>query len=96
MSISFVPHEPEPIAQCEWCKGEIYNDNHVYNGDVICPECHKKTTDINEAMDFVRADVERFINYLGDGVLADERETITILENYREYYRETFYEWVRS
>lgn len=91
--IYFTQKEPEPIAQCEWCKGEIYNDNHVYNGDVICPECAAFVEKPESVIKFIKAYPALFIEYLTEEIYENRDE---MLEDFRDWAQELFGKWVRS
>lgn len=47
------PEEPDPIGWCEWCENEVYNEDHIVDGDVICPDCAEYWNSNDIAVDFI-------------------------------------------
>lgn len=93
MSISFIPRKTVFVAQCEWCKGDIYNDNHVYNGDVICPQCAAFAEKPESVIKFIKAYPALFIDYLNEEILENRDE---VLADFRDWAQEQFDRWLRS
>lgn len=47
------PEDPDPIGWCEWCENEVYNEDYIVDGDVICPDCWEYWNSNNIAVDFI-------------------------------------------
>lgn len=49
----FEPPEPVPVGKCAWCGEPVYNMDHIYNYEVICPECEKYAYKGSTALDYI-------------------------------------------
>ena len=50
----FEPKEPEPIGRCAWCDDDIYNEDHIVEGDIICPACEEYYFSNESIIDFAK------------------------------------------
>lgn len=50
----FEPKEPEPIGGCAWCHDDIYNDDYIIEGDIICPACFEYWNSDEAIVDFAK------------------------------------------
>ena len=60
------PEEPDPIGECAWCGKPIYNEDYIYDFDVICPECEEYAYRGATAVDYI-------IHLLKDGQVGSVR-----------------------
>jgi hypothetical protein len=47
------PEDPDPIGACAWCGEDIYNEDHVVDGDIICPTCDEYWRSNDIGADFI-------------------------------------------
>ena len=76
------PEEPDPIGSCEWCEEDIWNEDHIIDGDVVCPACWKYWNSHEIAVDFIK----RFFGSMPQ--LAQECKYDEWMEQFAEYMRE--------
>lgn len=50
----FEPKEPDPIGRCVWCGEPIYNEDHIVEGDIICPACDEYYLSNEAIVDFAK------------------------------------------
>lgn len=76
------PEDPDPIGYCDWCEEDIYNEDHIVDGDVICPACAEYWDSNEVAVDFIKL-------YFGSmPELAEQCRHDDWMEMFAEYMRE--------
>lgn len=48
------PEDPDPIGACAWCEEDIYNEDHIIDGDIVCPACAEYWDSNAVAVDFIK------------------------------------------
>ena len=48
------PEDPDPIGYCDWCEEDIWNDDYIVDGDIICPACWEYWNSHEIAVDFIK------------------------------------------
>ena len=76
------PDDPDPIGYCEWCDEDIYNEDHIIDGDIVCPACAEYWNSHEIAVDFIK----RFFGSMPQ--LAQECKWDAWMEQFAEYMRE--------
>ena len=82
-------------AYCKHCGTEVYNDDFVYSGNLVCRECFEEANKTETLIAYIRAYPRRFIEYLTEEAIVQENDVlIDILEDYKEWQQEYYDEWV--
>ena len=71
-----------PIGECAWCDEEIYNEDHIIDGDIVCPACEEYWNSHEIAVDFIK----RFFGSMPE--IAQECKHDIWMEQFAEYMRE--------
>lgn len=92
------PPGPKPIGTCKWCSRDIYNEDHIFDGDVLCPECEKVAYKGSTAVDFIidllkSGQVGSVVSFLQDNRLDDWTEGFG--EYVRHYFEEEYSKWIK-
>ena len=92
------PPGPKPIGSCKWCGRDIYNEDHIYDTDVICPECDEFAYKGSTAVDFLiyllkEGQVGSVRSFLEDNRLDDWTEPMGAYV--RCYFMEDYDKWVK-
>ena len=87
-----------PIGTCAWCGKPIYNTDHMYDLDVICPECDEVAYKGSTAVDYIihllkDGQVGSVISFLKDNRLDDWAEAFG--EYVRTYFSEEYDKWIK-
>lgn len=95
----FEPKEPEPIGECAWCGQPIYNEDHVYDCDVICPECEGIAYKGSTAVDYLihlidEGEVGSVKSFLMDNRICEWTEPMGAYV--RCYFWEDYDKWVKN
>ena len=90
----FEPNEPEPIGICEICGDDVYNEDYIIEGDVVCPMCemwyHSDEFLINFLM-FHPGSTAAFLNeFRGQPWFPG------FVESAREYFEEDLIRWIKE
>jgi len=76
------PDDPDPIGYCEWCEEDIWNEDHIIDGDVVCPACAEYWHSNEIAVDFIK----RFFGSMPK--IAEQCREDPWMEEFAEYMRE--------
>lgn len=76
------PEDPDPIGACAWCEEDIYNEDHIIDGDIVCPACAEYWDSNAIAVDFIK----QFFGSMPD--LAEQCRHDDWMELFAEYMRE--------
>ena len=87
-----------PIGECAWCGQPIYNEDHIYDCDVICPECDVYAYKGSTAVDYIvhllkDGEVGSVISFFKDNRFDDWTEGFG--EHIRTYFAEDYDKWVK-
>lgn len=92
------PPGPKPIGTCKWCGRDIYNEDHIFDCDVLCPECEEMAYKGSTAVDFIiellkDGQVGSVVSFLQDNRLDDWTEGFG--EYVRHYFEEDYSKWIK-
>ena len=76
------PEEPDPIGECTWCEEDIYNEDHIIDGDIVCPACVEYWESNAVAVDFIKL----FFGSMPE--IAEQCRHDDWMEMFAEYMRE--------
>ena len=87
-----------PIGECAWCGKPIYNTDHMYDLDVICPECDGYAYKGSTAVDYIihllkEGQVGSVVSFLQDNRLDDWTEGFGAFVRF--YFMEDYDKWVK-
>lgn len=93
------PKEDAPVGYCEHCKCELYNDDYIYDGNLVCKDCYEEAIDLATTMEYIKAYPERFFDYLLECYICTDKihdMIVAVLEDYREQEQTEYNTWVMS
>ena len=91
------PPEPEPVGYCSHCWEEVYTDDYLYEGSLLCDRCHAFANSREAILKFAEAYPHEFFDYLREaGIISEFEPIIEVLQDYKEWRRDAFDEWVVS
>lgn len=95
----FESPEREPLDYCAACQCEVFNDDYMFGGRIVCEDCYNKAHDLDTVISFIKAELtvnNDFFKYLHDvlwGAGDCEEGVAKMLEEYRDFKEREFEEW---
>lgn len=93
---AFNPPEEKVYGYCEWCGGEIYNSDNIYNEKTVCRSCIEYADSWTAVADFIDAYPRAFTAYLREVLGDDEKFAIELIKDYRDFEEAAFSTWLNS
>ena len=94
---SLEPPEPKLYGYCAHCDGEVYTDTYMYNHSLLCSRCFAYSSSNEATADFIASYPDEFMDYLRQVCVVSGYEPgLLMLEDYKEWSKERFDEWLLS
>ena len=88
------PEGPDPRAECAHCGEDVYTDDYMVDGEIVCPVCGEYWNSRDIAMDFARVYPESTIEFLKAAIDCDWFEEFA--EDLKEFYRDEMLDFAKT